>query len=94
MIAAAPDRTEANYYRTAAGAEIDLVLTLPGDHLWAVKIKRNSAPKLERGFHIACADLKPDKRFVVYPGDERFPLNAETDVIGLRALAQELQEWK
>jgi hypothetical protein len=26
------------------------------------------------GFHIACTDLRPHKRFVVYPGAERFPL--------------------
>jgi hypothetical protein len=94
LIVAAPDGTEAHYYRTAAGAEIDLVLTLPGDHLWAVEIKRNSAPKVERGFHIACADLKPDKRFIVHPGDERFPLDAETDAIGLRALGGALQAVK
>jgi hypothetical protein len=94
LIGAAPDRTEAHFYRTATGAEIDLVLTLPRSRLWAVEIKRSSAPKVERGFHIACADLKPDKRFVVYPGDERFPLNAETDAIGLRALGEALQAIK
>lgn len=30
LIAAAPQNTEASFYRTAAGAEIDLVLALPG----------------------------------------------------------------
>jgi hypothetical protein len=86
--------TEAYFYRTAAGAEIDLVLTLPGGKLWAVEIKRSSAPKLERGFHLACADLAPAKRFVVYPGSERFPLDAETDVLGLSALGSMLHAQK
>jgi hypothetical protein len=94
LIGAAPDGTEAHYYRTATGTEIDLILTLPGGKLWAVEIKRSSAPALERGFHIACADLKPDKRFVVYPGQERFPLNADTVAIGLRDLGRELQAVK
>jgi uncharacterized protein len=94
LLVLAPRGTEANFYRTSAGAEIDLVLTLPGGKLWAVEIKRSSAPKVERGFHLACADLKPDQRFVVYPGDERFPLDAHTDVIGLAALGQALQAAK
>jgi len=32
-------------------------------------------PKIERGFHSACADLKPQRRFLVYSGSERFPLD-------------------
>ena len=91
LLAVAPEGTEANYYRTSAGAEIDLVLTMPGGHLWAVEIKRSSAPKVERGFHFACTDLKPKKRFVVYPGDDRFPLAADTEAIGLFALSQAVQ---
>jgi len=94
LLVLAPRGTEANFYRTAAGAEIDLVLTLPGGKLWAVEIKRSSAPKLERGFHLACADLKPAKRFVVYPGDDRFPLDAETEVLGLAELGKRLQALK
>jgi predicted AAA+ superfamily ATPase len=91
LIAVAPDGTEAHYYRTSNGTEIDLVLTLPGGKLWAVEIKRSSAPKVERGFHSACADLKPDKRFVVYSGEERFSLDDETDAISATALAMALQ---
>ena len=58
------------------------------------EIKRNSAPGVERGFHLACADLKPKERFVVYPGTERFGLNADTDAIGLGDLGRELQGAK
>jgi len=94
LIAAAPDGTEAHYYRTSNGTEVDLVLTLPGGKLWAIEIKRSSAPSVERGFHLACADLKPNKRFVVYSGTERFPLNADTDAIGLSDLGRALQAAK
>ena len=87
----APRGTEAHFYRTAAGAEIDLVLTLPGGNLWAVEIKRSSTPRLERGFHLACADLKPARRFVIYPGREQFPLDAETEVLSLAAIGKRLQ---
>ena len=79
--------------RGRSHAEIDLVLTLPGGQLWAIEIKRSSAPTLdlEKGFHFACADLEPKQRFVVYPGHERFSLDSVTEAIGLRKLAQVLQ---
>jgi hypothetical protein len=54
-------------------------------------VKRSSAPKIERAFHSARADLDPGKRFVVYPGSERFPLDDRTDAIGVVALAKALQ---
>jgi uncharacterized protein len=91
LIAVAPDGTEAHFYRTSNGTEVDLVLTLPGGQLWAIEIKRSSAPKLERGFHSACADLKPTRRFVVYPGEERFSLDDETDAVSVSTLAKTLQ---
>jgi hypothetical protein len=94
LIATAPDGTEAHYYRTSNGTEVDLVLTLPGGKLWAIEVKRSSAPRMERGFHLACADLNPQKRFVVYPGTERFPLDDITDAIGVVALAKALQSAK
>ena len=74
LLACAPDGVSAYFYRTSAGAEIDLLLAWPGGELWAVEIKRSLAPKPERGFHVACADLKPARRWVVYPGREAFPL--------------------
>jgi predicted AAA+ superfamily ATPase len=93
LLAAAPPGVDASFYRTSAGAEIDLVLTLPGDVHWAVEIKRGSAPKVERGFHQACLDINPARRFVVYNGKERFRLNAETEAISLAELASQLRAF-
>jgi predicted AAA+ superfamily ATPase len=90
LLAVAPTGTEASFYRTSAGAEIDLVLALPGRQLWAIEIKRSSAPKVERGFHHACADIDPTHRFVVYGGSERYPMNPETQAVSLHALAADL----
>ncbi|HSZ74634.1 MAG TPA: ATP-binding protein [Rhizomicrobium sp.] len=94
LLATAPEGTDASFYRTSAGAEIDLVLKLPTRQLWAIEIKRGSAPKVERGFHSAAADLKPQKQFVVYAGTERFSLGQKVEAIGLHALAAELQAMK
>lgn len=91
LIAVAPDGTEASFYRTQRGAEIDLILTLPGGKLWAIEIKRSTSPSAGRGFHVGCADLKPAKRFVVYSGTERYSLDDDTDAISLSDLARLLQ---
>ena len=61
LLRAAPERAKASFYRTAAGAEIDLVLEMPGGRLWAIEIKRGLAPKLDRGFHHAREDLDPER---------------------------------
>ena len=88
LIAAAPSQTKFSFYRTTSGAEIDLLLELPGGELWAVEIKRGLAPSLEKGFHHARADLNPVRCFVVYSGQDRYPLSTDIEVISLYALAQ------
>ena len=73
------------------GAEIDLVLELGGyAGIWAVEVKKNSAPKLESGFHSALEDLQPDHAFVVYTGSDRYLKSQNITVLSLRELAQEL----
>ena len=91
LLAAAPPGARASFYRTSAGAEIDLVLELGPGRLWAIEIKRNLAPKPERGFHHASADLRVQRRFIVYPGEERFSAGAGVEAIGLPGLMQELR---
>ena len=92
LIGAAPEAARSSFYRTAAGAEIDLLLEMPGGELWAIEVKRGLAPKLERGFHHARQDLSPHRCFVVYSGTERYPLAEGVEAIGLREMARELSE--
>ncbi|MEO8182428.1 MAG: ATP-binding protein [Deltaproteobacteria bacterium] len=89
---AAACNTEAtcHYYRTSGGAEIDLVLAWPDGSLWAIEAKRSLAPKVERGFHAASEDLAPTRRFVVYPGRERWTIPSGIEVIGLADLCAEV----
>ena len=76
----------------SAGAGIDLVLELGGSHgIWAIEIKKSTAPKLERGFHLAVEDIQPNRVFVVYTGQERYPKSADIEVLCLREMAQELE---
>jgi predicted AAA+ superfamily ATPase len=87
IVSAAPEQTRFSFYRTAAGAEVDLVMELPKGELWAVEVKYGLAPALGRGFHNARADLKPTRSLVVYSGQDRFPLSEGIEAIGLGALA-------
>jgi predicted AAA+ superfamily ATPase len=90
LLAVAPNGTEPSFYRTSAGAEIDLLLRF-GKELWAIEVKRSSAPALTKGFHHACDDIKPTGRFLVYPGTEAFPLRDEVTALPLADLMNRLR---
>lgn len=90
LIGVAGEGAEPSFYRTAGGAEIDLVLTWGDGREWAIEVKRTLAPKLERGMRSALADLEPERAFVVYPGEDRFQLGEGVEAIGLPALCAEL----
>lgn len=90
LLSACGNKAEAYFYRTSAGAEIDLILRFQDDSIWAVEIKRSSSPKVSKGFHHACSDLNPTQKFVVYPGNESFPLGNGIEAIGLYELCGKL----
>ncbi|MEB3167313.1 MAG: ATP-binding protein [Synechococcaceae cyanobacterium] len=87
----APEGGRGWFYRTAAGAEIDLLLEWPDQRLWAIEVKRSLSPRLGRGFHQARADLQPEQAFVVIPGDGGYPLADGVEVLGLAQLAERIQ---
>jgi len=91
LIAAAPFGTEAWFYRTRAGAEIDLLLHLPDRRLWAIEVKRSARPRAAKGFELAASDLEAAERFVVHPGREPFPLSETTTAIPLPDLMARLE---
>ena len=91
VIAAAPFGTDASFYRTRAGAEVDLLLHLPDRRLWAIEVRRSAAPRASKGFELAAADLRADERFVVHPGREPFPLSGTTTAIPLADLMERLE---
>ena len=91
LLACVPAGTEASYYRTAVGAEIDLVLELPGRGAWAVEIKRSSAPSVSKGFHLACDDIRAARRLVVSAANARFPMAGGIEHLPLLDLMQELR---
>ena len=90
ILACASTQVQGYFYRSSGGAEVDLLLQWPGGELWAIEIKRSLSPKVERGFHAACTDLKPTRKMVVYPGNEHYPLGHDVQAIPLMRLCEQL----
>ena len=81
-----PNNVQGYFYRSSGGAEIDLILVWPNQDLWAIEIKRSLTPKLERGFYSACDDLQPVRKYVVYAGDEQYPIANDIEAISLTGI--------
>ena len=76
---------EAYFWGTHAGAEIDLLLFKEGRRI-GVEIKRADAPRLTPSMRIALTDLALNRLLVIYPGEKRYSLAEEVDVLPLSAL--------
>lgn len=93
LLSVAPPHANASFYRTAAGAEIDLVLELGGKHgTWAFEVKRGSTPTLEKGNRHAIEDIRASKTFVVYSGTDRYPLGPDVEAISLEGIMELLRD--
>ena len=74
------------FYRTAGGAEVDLILESSINNLTAIEIKRSLTPSISKGFYNALQDLKPKKAYIVYPGKDKYYLNSQVEVVPLHYL--------
>ncbi|MYB97855.1 MAG: ATP-binding protein [Gemmatimonadetes bacterium] len=90
ILSGMPAHVSCSYYRTVGGAEIDLVLELGAGEVWAIEIKRSSVPKVSRGFHTACEDVRPDRKVVVHGGDESYSLGGGVEGASLQRICGEL----
>jgi len=79
IIALKPSKYDVCFYRTqsAAAAEIDLVLTKGLKVEIAVEIKYSLTPKVTRSSTNAINEVKPSKTWVVYPGNESYPIKKD-----------------
>jgi predicted AAA+ superfamily ATPase len=80
------------FYRTSAVAEIDLVIEKNSKERYAIEIKRSQAPSVSKGFYLGCEDIGATKRFIVYPGKERFPVTKEITAIPILDMMNELRD--
>jgi uncharacterized protein len=100
ILAAVPAGTQSSYYRTGAGAEIDLVLDFNSsvvssktkDKPWAIEMKRSSTPSVSKGFHTGSVEIDAGRKLVVHFGDGTFSLGQGIEAIGLLDLVLELRK--
>lgn len=91
LLGAAPEWIQPSFYRTSAGAEIDLIIEFTPTRRWAIEIKRSAAdPSPAKGFHFACEDLQPERRLVVYPGRRAFSQPGGVEVLPVVDMMREL----
>jgi predicted AAA+ superfamily ATPase len=79
------------YYRTSAGAEIDLIV-FQKNEIIAIEIKKTLSPKLSKGFIYGCEDIKATQRYFVYGGEDYFPFSDDTKVVSLKKMMDILIE--
>ena len=82
-----------HFYRTAAGAELDLVIVGRRGRVACVEVKLSSAPVLTKGFYNAQGDVGPERTFVVAPVQERYARKGGIEVLSLGEALEELEGW-
>jgi uncharacterized protein len=83
LINNAPKKYEAVFFRTVAGAEIDLVFLKAGVPCIAIEIKYSLTPKVSQGFWNALTDIQCNKAYIVYPGKDSYLMKKNLEVIPL-----------
>lgn len=79
------------FYRTTNGAEIDLVIEQNMQQKLAIEIKRSMAPTVSKGFHQGCEDIGATKRFIVYPGHERYTVAKDVIALSIVDMMEEIK---
>jgi predicted AAA+ superfamily ATPase len=95
ICAALPQDALVSFYRTAAGAELDLVVEF-GARKIGFEIKFSSTPQVTKGFWQACQDVGLERAYVVAPVEEGWPmastLPCAVEVIGPLALSRVIEQ--
>jgi uncharacterized protein len=79
------------FYRTADGAEIDIVIVSGLNVLAAIEIKLSNAPTLSRGTTVALQDLGNPPLLVVTPGSADYPIRPNAWVCSVGTLPDQLK---
>jgi predicted AAA+ superfamily ATPase len=75
IITSLPEHAKSFHYRTHAGAELDLIIELPGKDIIAVEIKRSLSPKVTPAMMESFETTEAKRGFIVTPKGEGFPMN-------------------
>lgn len=90
ILSVLPSRAESYFYRTAAGAEVDLVIKMPSSEIWAIEIKHGVAPKIGKHYSKTCDDAGAVHKYILYGGDDEFAVRNDVKIISLSGLMERL----
>ena len=90
ILSVLPSRAESYFYRTAAGAEVDLVIKMPSSEIWAIEIKHGVAPKIGKHYSQTCDDVGATHKYILYGGDDEFAVRNDVKIISLSGLMERL----
>ncbi len=76
-----------SFFRTNAGAEIDLILHKPNKKPIALEIKYSASPNISKGFWNAYNDLQCQKGFIIYPGNELYPIKNNINILPINKIS-------
>ena len=85
-----PPLAQTYFFRTASGTEIDFVINMPNSEIWAIEIKFGRAPKIGKSFNQACEYVGATRKFIVYGGDDEFPVGNNVRMISLPNIMKKL----
>jgi predicted AAA+ superfamily ATPase len=89
IMSAAPS-LDYSFYRTAQGAEADLVIDFRHGQVWVVEIKRSSAPTVSKGFHQAAVDVNANRKILIAPVEQSYQMKGNIEVMSVQTLIAEL----
>lgn len=84
---------EPYFWATYSGAELDLLIERRGKR-WGFEFKYSDAPMMTRSMHIALSDLKLERIFVVYPGNEAYPLHRRAEALPLTLIYKRFESLR
>jgi predicted AAA+ superfamily ATPase len=90
LLATLPPGLQPYFYRTAAGAELDLLLVGSNKVEWAIEIKMSGTPQLTRGNTEAQLDLQPAQSAIITPMSGSYPFRDKWMVYGVGDILEEV----
>lgn len=91
VLSATQAEQDAYFYRTHAGAELDLLIVRGGKR-YGFEFKFEDAPKPTRSMHVTMEDLNLDRIWVVHSGDRKLPLADGISTLPLAHVAEAVWE--
>ena len=78
---------QAYFWGTHRGAELDLMLLRHGRR-WGFEFKCTDAPRTTKSMHIVTKDLGLEHLWVLYPGDQEYPLAEKITALPLKKVGE------